>query len=84
MIQRISLPVSPYTVFYTWYYTEVKNYILYGRKELHFIYGKDAGKFMYVYMWPECAVCVRVMFNNHYNNFLAYTSQIWSVKKRHS
>ena len=32
---------------------------------------------MYVYIWPECAVCVREMFNNHYNNFLAYTSQIW-------
>ena len=28
--------------------------------------------------------CVGVMFNNHYNNFLAYTSQIWPVIKRHS
>ena len=27
---------------------------------------------------------VRVMFNNHYNNFLSHTSQIWPVKKRHS
>ena len=38
---------------------------------------------MYVYIWPECAVCVRVIFNNHYS-FLAYTSQIWPVKKRYS
>ena len=35
---------------------------------------------MCVYIWPECAVCVRVMFNNHYNNFLACTSQIWPDK----
>ena len=27
-------------------------------------------------------VCVRVMFNNHYNYFLAYTSQTWPDKKR--
>ena len=39
---------------------------------------------MYVYIQPECAACVRVMFNNHHNNFLAYISQIWPVKKRHS
>ena len=32
---------------------------------------------MSVYIQHECAVCVRVMFSNHYNNFLAYTSQIW-------
>ena len=39
---------------------------------------------MYVYLLLECVVCVRVMFNNHYNNFLAHTSQIWPVKMRHS
>ena len=36
---------------------------------------------MCVYIELECAVCVRVMFNNHYNKFLAYTSQIWPVKR---
>ena len=36
---------------------------------------------MCVYIKPECAVCVCVMFNNHYNNFLAYTSQIWPDKE---
>ena len=30
---------------------------------------------------PECVVCVRVMFNSHYSNFLVYTFQIWSDKK---
>ena len=65
-------------------YTEVNDNILFmGSKELHFIQRlkitfylrEDTGKFMYVY---------RVMLNNHYNNFVAYTSQIWPVKKRHS
>ena len=35
---------------------------------------------MCVYIKPECAVCVRVVFNNNYSTFLAYTSQIWLVK----
>ena len=30
---------------------------------------------MCVYIEPEGAVCVRVMFNNHYNNFLTDTPQ---------
>ena len=29
-----------------------------------------------VYLEPEGAVCVRVMFNNHQNNFLTDTPQI--------
>ena len=29
------------------------------------------------YIEPERAVCVRVMFNNHYNTFLTDTPQIW-------
>ena len=45
---------------------------------------EDAGKFMCVFISPECAVCVRVVFNNHHSTFLAYASQIWPVKKRHS
>ena len=45
---------------------------------------EDAGKFMCVYIWPECAVCVRVALNNHYNTFLPSTSQMWPIKKRHS
>ena len=36
---------------------------------------------MYVYIYPEGAMCVRVIFDNHYNNFLAYISQIWPVKR---
>ena len=36
---------------------------------------------MSVYIQPECPVFVRVMFNNHHNNFLAYTFQIWPVKR---
>ena len=36
---------------------------------------------MYVYIQPECVVCVRMMFNNHGNDLLAYTSQIWPVKR---
>ena len=36
---------------------------------------------MYVYIWPEYTACVYVVFNNHYNTFLAYTSHIWPVKK---
>ena len=87
LIQIISLPVSPYTVFYT------KKSFLYSftllsftlksflysflrRYRITFYLREDAGKFMCVYRKPECAVCVRVMFNNHYNNFLVYTSQI--------
>ena len=35
-------------------------------------------------IWPECAVCVHVMFNNYYKNFMACTSQIWPDKKRHA
>ena len=65
MIQRISLPVSPYTVFYT----------KYGGKELHFIYGKML-ETLCVYIELEGAVCVRVMFTNHYNNFLTDIPQI--------
>ena len=41
--------------FYT-FSTEVNNYILYGGKELHFFLREDAGKFMHVYIQPECAV----------------------------
>ena len=33
---------------------------------------------MCVYIWPECAVCVSVMFDNQ---FQAYTSQIWPDKE---
>ena len=36
---------------------------------------------MYVKIWPECAVCVHVVFNNHYNTFLAYISHIWPEKR---
>ena len=36
---------------------------------------------MCVYIYPGRVVCVRVMLNNHYTNFLAYTSQIWPVKR---
>ena len=36
---------------------------------------------MCVYIQPECAVCVRVVFNNQYNSFMGYTSQIWPVNK---
>ena len=60
-------------------YTEVKNYLLYGDKELQFIYGRMLeGLCMFIYSLN--VQCARVMFNNHYNNFLAYTSQIWPVK----
>ena len=38
---------------------------------------------MCVYIEPEGAVCVRVMFNNHYNNFVTDTPQIRPEKKRH-
>ena len=57
--------------------TEVKNYILYGGEELHFIYGKMLESLcMFI-----CSLNVQcVIFNNHYDNFLAYTSQIWPVK----
>ena len=37
---------------------------------------------MFVYvLQPECAACVRVMFDNYYNTFLGYTSQMWPVKR---
>ena len=36
---------------------------------------------MCVYIEPECAVCVRVMFNNHYNNFLTDTPQTGQKKR---
>ena len=36
---------------------------------------------MCVYIEPESAVCVRVMFNNHYNNFLKDTPQIGQKKE---
>ena len=63
----MSLPVSPNTIFYTQH----------GGKKSHFIYAKKMlESLMCVYIQPECAVCVREMFNNHYNNFLPYTSQI--------
>ena len=39
---------------------------------------------MCLYIQPEYAVCARVMFSNHYNNFLAYTFEIWPGKKKHS
>ena len=70
MIQRISLPVSPYTVFYT----------KYGGKELHFIYRKML-ETLCVYIEPEGAVWVCVMFNNHNNNFLTDTPQIRPEKR---
>ena len=38
---------------------------------------------MCVYIEPEDAVCVRVMFNNHHNNFLTDTPQVRPEKKRH-
>ena len=44
---------------------------------------EDAGKFMCVYIEPDSAVCVRVMFNNHHNNFLTDTPQIRPDEKRH-
>ena len=54
---------------------EVKNYILFT--------GRCWKIYVCLSIWPECcAICVRVMFNNQYNNFLAYTSQIWPDKKR--
>ena len=63
LIQRISLLVSPYTVFY----------IQYKGKELHFIYGKKLESLcIYVHILPECAVCVRVMFNNNKVRHVAY------------
>ena len=39
---------------------------------------------MCVYIEPEGAVCVRVMFNNHYNNFLTDTPQIRPEKETFS
>ena len=36
---------------------------------------------MCVYIEPEGAVCARVMFNNHYNNFLMDAPQIWPEKR---
>ena len=38
---------------------------------------------MCVYIEPEGGVCVCVMFNNHYNNFLTDTPQIRPETKRH-
>ena len=35
-----------------------------------------------VYLEPEGAVCVRVMFNNYYDNFLKDTPQIRPEKKK--
>ena len=53
---------------------EVKNNILFMVRR--------RWKFLSVYISSECAVCVRVMFNNHHNDFLVYTSQVWPDKKR--
>ena len=52
------------------------------RWRITFYLRENAGKLMCVYIWHECAVCVRMVFNNHYNTFLAYTSQIWPAKKK--
>ena len=36
---------------------------------------------MCVYIEPEGTVCIRLMFNNHHNNFLTDTPQIRPEKK---
>ena len=53
-------------------------YTQYGGKGLDFIYWKVC---VCLYVQPDYAVCVCVMFNNHYNNFMAYTFQMWPIKR---